>query len=78
MVLEGTGLQKHTKIIPKRLRKLIRFQDRFLMLHCLLSGQRFGILNDRLYKMYEHVEDRITNVNLVKTKKSFEIIYDFI
>jgi len=59
-------------------KKIDRFQDRYLMLHCLLEGQVYGVLNEPLYIMHEHEEGRITNVNLEKTKVSFEMIYNFI
>ena len=55
-----------------------RFQDRYLMLHCLLLNQKFGIQNEHLYTLYEHDGIRITNSDLKKTINSSKSIYDLI
>lgn len=55
-----------------------RFQDRFLMLNALAKKMKFACLSIPLHTMYEHQENRISNITIHKTILSLNKIFNFI
>lgn len=47
-----------------------RFQDKFFLMNALKADLKFEVINQPLHVMYEHDENRITNVSIQKTRIS--------
>lgn len=59
-------------------KKILRFQDRYFMLHCLKNNMKFAEIKEELYVMHEHLEDRITDSSISKSIESLDTIKKYL